>query len=204
MNELKENIDFSNKEDVKKLIVSYSRFIPHKIIDLLGKKSIAELKLGDQTEKKIAILFSDIRDFTTLSERMSPQENFNFINSYLSQMEPLISVKDGIIDKFIGDAIMAIFPNNSNDALDCSILMQKQLKNYNEGRCRAGYDPINIGIGLNTGISMLGTVGGYNRMDGTVISDAVNLASRIESITKKYNVQLRLSRNFEHGRPFFS
>ena len=193
MSELKENTDFSNEEEVKKLIFSYSRFIPHKIIDLLGKKNITELKLGDQTEKKITIMFSDIRNFTTLSEKMNPQENFNFINSYLSQMEPLISVKDGIIDKFIGDAIMAIFPTTANDALDCSILMQKQLKNYNEGRSRAGYDPINIGIGLNTGISMLGTVGGYNRMDGTVISDAVNLASRIESITKKYDVQLLIS-----------
>jgi hemerythrin-like metal-binding protein len=185
--------------DIKDIISSYARFIPHQLIALLNKQDVTELKLGDQVEKKLTILFTDIRDFTSLSEKMSPQENFNFLNSFLSQMEPLISVNDGIVDKFIGDAIMAIFPRDANDALTCALQMQKQLRLYNAGRSRAGYAPIRIGIGLNTGIAMVGTVGGYNRMDGTVISDAVNMASRIEGMTKTYNAGILLSENTYHN-----
>lgn len=184
--------------DAQKIICAYSRFVPHFLIELLGKKDVTELQLGIQVEKKITIMFTDIRDFTSLSETLSPQENFNFINTYLSQMEPLISVNDGIVDKFIGDAIMALFPGTPDDAIACALQMQKQLKVYNEGRKRAGYRPIRVGIGINTGLAMIGTVGGYNRMDGTVISDAVNLASRIESLTKQYDVDILLSENTYH------
>ncbi|MBN2340916.1 MAG: guanylate cyclase [Deltaproteobacteria bacterium] len=181
--------------DCKKITSSYSRFVPHQLIDLLGKKNIMDLQLGDQVEKKISILFCDIRNFTCLSETMTPQENFNFINSFLSQMVPLISVNDGIVDKFIGDCIMAIFPGRADDSLNCALQMLKQLRFYNEGRERAGYNPIRIGIGINTGLAMIGTVGGFNRMEGTVISDAVNLASRMESLTKSYDVDLMISEN---------
>jgi hemerythrin len=177
-------------KDIKKLISSYDRFVPHKLLDLLNKKNITEIKLGDQVEQRITILFTDIRGFITLSEELTPQENFNFLNSYLSQMEPIISVNDGIVDKYIGDAIMAIFPDSPESALECALQMLKQLQIYNQGRSRAGYQNISIGIGLNTGLAMIGTVGGYNRMDGTVISDAVNLCSRIESLTKAYELDL--------------
>lgn len=179
--------------DTKKIISSYSRFIPHQLIDLLGKHSITELALGLHVEKKLTVMFSDIRNFTSLSETLTPQETFSFINSYLSQMVPLISVNDGIIDKYIGDAIMAIFPGKADDAVRCALQILKQLNFYNEGRMRAGYKPIAIGIGINTGMAMIGTVGGYNRMSGTVISDAVNVASRMETMTKRYNVDLLIS-----------
>ena len=121
---------------------------------------------------------------------MTPQENFNFINSYLSRMSPIIQKHQGFIDKYIGDAIMALFPTNADDAVQCSLTMLRTLKDYNKGRKRAGYPPIHIGIGLNTGSLMLGTVGDQHRMDGTVISDAVNLAARVENMTKTYGVSL--------------
>lgn len=177
-------------KDHRKIISAYDRFVPYRLLQLLGKKDITEIRLGDQVEKRITVLFTDIRDFTTLSETMTPQENFNFINSYFSQMEPIISVHNGIVDKYIGDAIMAIFPESADNACDCALSMLKQLRVYNEGRTRAGYPPIRIGIGLNTGLAMIGAVGGYNRMDGTVISDAVNLCARIESLTKTYGAEL--------------
>ena len=177
-------------KDSGKIINAYDRFIPHKLLELLGKKDIAKIELGDNVEKRITILFSDIRDFTAMSESLTPQENFNFINAYLCQMNPIISTNNGVIGNFIGDAIMAIFPEGIEDAYKCSLSMLKQLKVYNEGRIKAGYQPIRIGIGLNTGLAMIGTVGGHNRMDGTVISDAVNLCSRIESLTKSYKVGL--------------
>ncbi len=173
--------------------LAYSRFVPRQFLHLLGVKDIRAVQLGQQVEQSMTILFSDIRDFTSLSESMSPQENFNFLNSYLVQMEPVIAAHGGIIDKYIGDAIMALFPASPDDALRCSLAMLAKLDEYNAGRERAGYRPIKIGIGINTGIVILGTVGGEGRMDGTVIGDAVNLAARLERMTKEYQVPVLIS-----------
>jgi hemerythrin len=175
--------------------IAYGRLVPHQLLNLLDVKSIVDVKLGDQVERKMTIMFSDIRDFTPLSESLTPAENFEFINSYLSQMEPVISKHRGIIDKYIGDAIMALFAHGADDALSGAIAMLDRLVSYNEGRVRAGYIPIHIGIGLNTGRVMIGTVGGPNRMDSTVIGDAVNLTARLEEATKTYHAQLIISQN---------
>jgi len=172
---------------------AYSRFVPRQFLNLLGIADIRKVELGQQVERKMTILFADIRDFTSLSESMSPQENFNFLNSYLVQMEPVITAHGGFIDKYIGDAIMALFPDSPDAALHCSLAMLERLEEYNEGRQRAGYRPIRIGIGINTGIVILGTVGGAARMDGTVIGDAVNLAARLERLTKAYRVSILIS-----------
>ena len=172
---------------------AYSRFVPRQFLQLLGKESIVDVKLGDNVQQEMSILFADIRSFTTLSERMNPEENFRFINSYLSRMEPAIIENNGFIDKYIGDAIMALFNGSADDAVRAGISMRKRLVEYNRNRQSVGYVPIQIGIGINTGSLMLGTVGGHNRMDGTVISDAVNLASRLEGLTKVYGAQLLIS-----------
>jgi hemerythrin-like metal-binding protein len=173
-------------------VLAYGRFVPQQFLQLLNINSIVDIKLGDQAERRMTVMFSDIRNFTTLSESMTPRENFNFLNSYLSQMEPLITKHHGFIDKYIGDAIMALFPREPDDALRGAIAMLDKLAEYNAGRKRAGYLPIQIGIGLNAGMVMLGTVGGDKRMDSTVISDAVNLASRLEEMTKVYLTPLLL------------
>ena len=174
---------------------AYSRLIPRQLLTLLERDSIIDVKLGDQVERKLTIMFSDIRNFTPLSESMTPGENFEFINSYLSQMEPVIGRHGGIIDKYMGDTIMALFPQSADDAVTGSIAMLEKLIHYNAGRARAGYVPIQIGIGLNTGMVIIGTVGGTNRMDSTVVGDAVNLASRIEEATKTYHAPLLISQN---------
>jgi len=179
-------------QTLSQLTLAYERFVPKQFLNLLGKTSIVEIQLGDQVEKEMTVLFSDIRAFTTLSEGMTPQENFNFINSYLSQMEPLIGEHYGFIDKYIGDAIMALF-HSPHDAIQAAIAMLHQLTAYNQKRQQVGEAPVAIGIGLNTGPLMLGTVGGNNRMDGTVIADAVNLASRIEDLTKIYHTSLLIT-----------
>lgn len=175
------------------LNAAYSRFVPKQFLQLLKKDSIVDVKLGDNTLKEMSVLFSDIRSFTTISEKMTPEENFRFINSYLSRMEPVIMANSGFIDKYIGDSIMALFSGSADDAIQAGIAMLHTLVEYNQHRASVGYPPIKIGIGINTGSLMLGTVGGINRMDGTVISDAVNLASRIESLTKEYGVSLLIS-----------
>jgi hemerythrin len=181
------------RERLKKTTAAYSRFVPREFLNLLGIEDIRKVELGQQVERKMTILFCDIRNFTALSETMSPQENFNFLNSYLVQMEPVITAHGGFIDKYIGDAIMALFPDSPDEALRCGQAMLRQLDDYNFGRQRAGYRPIKIGIGINTGIVILGTIGGAARMDGTVIGDAVNLAARLERLTKEYRVSILIS-----------
>jgi signal transduction histidine kinase/class 3 adenylate cyclase/ActR/RegA family two-component response regulator len=178
---------------LSKLNLAYSRFVPRQFLHFLNKESIVDVQLGDQVQKEMSILFSDIRSFTTLSENMAPDDNFKFINTYLSYMEPVIIEYNGFIDKYIGDAIMALFGGSADDALKAGLEMLHQLQKYNEDRQKTGDIPIRIGIGINTGSLMLGTVGGHQRMDGTVISDAVNLASRIEGLTKNYGVSLLIS-----------
>jgi two-component system sensor histidine kinase ChiS len=124
---------------------------------------------------------------------MSPKQNFDFINEYLSQMGPIIRQHNGFIDKYIGDAIMALFPDSADDAVRAAVAMQKQVQLYNVYRKQSGLEPIAIGIGLHSGELMLGTVGEEERMESTVISDAVNLASRIEGLTKLYAVGIAIS-----------
>jgi len=179
-----ERQQFANK--IIELNTAYERFMPRQFLSLLDKDSIIDVQLGDQAEKEMTVMFSDIRQFTTIAEKMLPQDIFDFLNSYLAQMEPIISQHHGFIDKYIGDAIMALFPTNANDALDGAISMLKALVNYNILLEKADLHQINIGIGLNTGPLILGTVGGHNRMDGTVVADTVNIASRIEGLTKVY------------------
>ena len=190
--ELNQNLEKSLDAE-SELTDAYGRFVPHQFLNLLGYESIIDVNLGDQVQQEMSVLFADIRDFTTLSETMTPQENFNFINAYLSRMEPAITSNNGFIDKYIGDAIMALFSDFADDAVKAGIAMLNILTNYNEDRQRVGYIPIQIGNGINSGSLMLGTVGGKSRMDSTVISDAVNLASRIEGLTKDYSVPLLIS-----------
>lgn len=182
-----------SQEHLIKLNRAYERFVPHEFLNTLGKKSIIDVQLNDQVQKRMSILFSDIRLFSTLSESMTPEENFRFINSYLNQMGPLVRENHGFIDKYIGDAIMALFDRRADDAVAAAISMLARLEAYNQGRKRAGYRPIQIGIGINTGNLILGTLGEENRMEGTVISDAVNAASRLEGLTKKYAIPLIIS-----------
>lgn len=178
---------------------AFGRFVPRQFLELLGRKHIADVELGDHVEKEMTLLFSDIRDFTALSESILPEENFRFINSYLSVMEPVVSRHQGIIDKYIGDGIMALFPGSADDGLRSGIDMLRRLVSYNDGRSRAGYQPIRIGIGINTGLVMMGTVGGHNRMDSTVIGEAVNFASRLETMTKVYGTPLIISEHTLHS-----
>jgi len=182
-----------NESRLAQLNKAYERFIPHQFLQFLGKSSIIDVELGDQVQLEMSVLFSDIRDFTSLSESMTPEDNFKFINSYLSRMEPVINENNGFIDKYIGDAMMALFSGEADNAVKAGIAMLRRLVEYNQHCTNSGCAPIQIGIGINTGTLMLGTVGGPNRMDGTVISDAVNLASRVESLTKNYGVSLLIT-----------
>ncbi|HEY9650714.1 MAG TPA: adenylate/guanylate cyclase domain-containing protein, partial [Coleofasciculaceae cyanobacterium] len=176
-----------------KINVAYGRFVPHEFLRFLERETIIDVQLGDQVQKEMTVLFADIRSFTNLSERMSPKENFDFLNTYLSRVSPVIRNRNGFIDKYIGDAVMALFPQTADDAVQAAIDMQKQLSLYNADRQKNGEVQIAIGIGLHTGSLMLGIVGEPQRLEGTVIADAVNLASRLEGLTKIYGVNILIS-----------
>ncbi|HZG78902.1 MAG TPA: adenylate/guanylate cyclase domain-containing protein, partial [Paenibacillus sp.] len=174
---------------------AYRKFVPREMLTYLNKGSLDELTLDDHVRLDMTVMFSDIRSFTTLSERLTPEENLRFLNSYLSRMEPSVEAFGGFIDKFIGDSIMALFGTSADDAVRSALHMLNALREYNLGRLRAGYEPIRIGIGLNSGPLLLGIVGGGRRLQGTVIGDAVNVASRVEHLNKSYGTTLLLTGN---------
>jgi adenylate cyclase len=181
---------------LKGLLIAFRRFVPQNFLNILDVKDITEIKLGSYKRAEMTILFSDIRSFTKLSENMTPEQNFRFINSYLNQMEPAINENNGFIDKYIGDAIMALFKgkNSPDNAVKASIGMLKRLAEYNESRVTKERPPIRIGIGLHTGEITLGTLGGLNRWDTTVIGSEVNKASRVEGLTKGFSASLLVSK----------
>ncbi|MFP4362658.1 MAG: response regulator [Spirochaetia bacterium] len=181
--------------ELSKLNTIYGRFIPKEFLRFLGHDNIVDISLGEQVQKEMTILFVDIRSFTSLSENMSPQENFKFINSYLSRISPIIKEHNGFIDKYIGDSIMALFPFRPEDAIDTAVEMIKHVTVYNQHRHNSGYVPIKIGIGIHTGKLILGIIGDKQRMEGTVISDAVNLASRVQDLTKLYGANILISQD---------
>jgi class 3 adenylate cyclase len=170
-------------------------FIPREFLDHLEKSDVADLRLGDHAKKEMTIFFSDIRGFTELSESLTVEENFAFINSYLSRVVPIIKENGGFVDKYIGDAIMALFPglDGPDRAIRSAIAMQTKIVEYNGHRAKMGYRPISMGVGVHTGDLMLGVVGVSDRMESTVISDSVNLASRLQAITKAFNIALAIS-----------
>jgi class 3 adenylate cyclase len=178
---------------ISRMNEAYSRFVPNQFLEFLGKEDLVDIRLGDQVQKEMTVMFSDIRGFTELSEEMTPKENFDFINHYLGYMEPVIRENNGFIDKFIGDSIMALFHDKVDDSIDAAIQMRATLQRFNEDRTDQGKPTIDSGIGIHTGNLMLGVVGGEGRMDGTVISDAVNLASRLEGLTKIYRTSIIIS-----------
>ena len=172
---------------------AYSRFVPQEFLQFLDKKSILDIRLGDQVQAEMTVLFVDIRAFTTISERMTPKENFDFLNNYLGRIGPLIRKNKGFIDKYLGDGLMALFPERAEDALQAALDIQTAINDFNKEQSQWGRPPIRVGAGIHTGRLMLGTVGEQERMDGTVISDAVNLASRIEGLTRNYGSSIVIS-----------
>jgi len=179
--------------ELTKINVAYGRFVPHEFLKFLKKESIMDVGLGDHIQMEMTIFISDIRSFTALSERMSPEDNFSFVNDYLKRMAPVIRNRNGFIDKYIGDSVMALFPDEAENAVAAAVETMHELRKYNKERTRNGYPPVRLGIGLHTGILMLGTIGDKDRMDSTVISDAVNMASRIEELNKIYGTSILLS-----------
>jgi adenylate cyclase len=176
---------------------TFSRYLaPQVIAELLRDPS--RVRLGGE-RRTLTILFSDIRGFTTLSETMSPQDLGHFLNRYLSAMTDLVLENRGVIDKYIGDAIMAFWGAPLDDethalnGVRSALAMVKALEEFNEESVKLGKPTIAVGVGLNTGAVTVGNMGSEKRFDYTVIGDEVNLASRLEGLTKTYGVSIIVS-----------
>ena len=177
-------------EEISTLNVAYSRFVPRAFLDLLGKDDVRDVRLGDGIERHMTVLFSDVRSFTSISEALSPNETFGFINGLLSRTGPVVREHGGIVDKYVGDAIMALFPRAADDGVRAAVALQGAVRAHNVERAANHLPPIAVGVGVHCGSLMLGTIGEHERMDGTVIADAVNVASRVEGLTKYFGARV--------------
>jgi class 3 adenylate cyclase/HAMP domain-containing protein len=172
---------------------SFARFFPPEYLKFLNKHGVTDIALGDHVSKEMAVMFSDIRSFTTLSEKMTPKENFDFVNAYLRRVSPEIRAHDGFVVKFLGDGMMAVFPNGVDDAVAAGIDKFKRVQECNWERETQGFLPIDVGMGIHVGHMMVGMVGEHNRIQGDAFSDNVNLTARLEGLTKFYGVSLLIS-----------
>ncbi|MEG5135845.1 MULTISPECIES: response regulator [unclassified Microcoleus] len=191
------------------LAQKFQLFVPEQILGRIAPQGIESIQLGNVTEEELTILFCDIRGFTAIAESQEARETFEWLNAFFTKMNDCITSHAGFIDKYLGDAIMAVFdkPNShAMDAIEAAVAMQETLQEFNASRHKYNLEsPVNIGTGINTGIGMIGTLGSDRRMDSTVIGDVVNTASRLENLTKIYGCQIIVSENaLVHAREFLN
>ena len=186
------------EEAMRRVYEITTKFVPFEFIGSLGHTVITDVKLGDQVEKVVTVLFTDIRDYTSISEQMTPEENFRFVSSYNNRMGPIIRNHTGFINQYLGDAIMALFPESAENALMAAIEMHRNITDFNAHQKARNLPVIKMGIGMHTGPLIMGITGDRDRLDATTISDAVNTASRIESLTKYYKASILLSEKTLH------
>lgn len=169
---------------IARFATAMQRFVPREFLQALGHEDVTTAKLGDARAGEMTVLFADIRNFTTMSERLSPEDTFATLNRCLSKIAPVIRAHGGFVDKYIGDAVMALFPGEPSQAVRAAATMQVELAR--DRSLQVGDVRLDIGVGVHRGFVMLGTIGEEERFEATVISDTVNLTSRLESLTKKF------------------
>jgi class 3 adenylate cyclase len=182
---------FEEKDRTEKF---YYKFVPEKFREYLGKESFTDLALGDASSRELTVLFCDIRSFSINSEIMTAKENFAFVNTIYGKAGPIIREHNGFVDKYIGDAVMALF-EKPDDAIKAAADLYRAIVLNPDTAKELKVSDINIGIGIHTGMAMIGIVGESERLSGTVISDTVNLSSRLESLTKQYKTAILVSKD---------
>ena len=192
---------YAEKKEKEKTLGAFSKYVSPEVIDELMKDP-RKLKLGGEKED-ITIFFSDIRGFTTISEQLTPEKLVHLLNEYLTAMTDIAMKHEGVVDKYIGDAIMAFWgapikkTNHAELACLTALEMIKKLKELNVKWTQEKFPEIKIGIGLNTGPAVIGNMGSYERFNYTAMGDTINLGSRLEGLTKAYGVCIIIS-EFTH------
>jgi adenylate cyclase len=186
------------ERDQKQMISkTFGQYIPAELVEEMSKTG-QQVQVGGES-REMTVLFSDVRGFTTISEGLSPNDLTKLMNAFLSPMTKVIQSQRGTIDKYMGDAIMAFWgapltdPDHAKHAVQAGLLMVKTMHELKDDFIARGWKPIKVGIGLNTGIMNVGNMGSDFRLAYTVLGDAVNLGSRIESLTKQYGVDVMIS-----------
>ena len=183
---------YKEKENlIKKTDLEYEKYVPKQFLKFLGKNSILELELGNQVQKEVTTMFCDIRNSTATSSTLSLEDNFNYINSYLKVVSPLVRKHGGFVDKYLGDGILAVFMKAEN-AMECAVQIVKAIEQKNKSSVAT--PSMDVGISLNTGEVVFGVVGEEERKSPTIISDTVNLASKMENINKFFHTKIIFSK----------
>jgi adenylate cyclase len=178
-----------------KLRTTFGKYMTATVMDHLLAGKVA---LGGES-LRVTILFTDIRSFTSISERMDPQSLVALLNEYFTEMVSIVMQENGVVDKYIGDAIMAVFgapvpsPSDPINAVRAAVRMRRALRELNVTLSARGLPVLRTGIGIHTGEVVAGNIGSERRMEYTVIGDAVNLASRLETGTKELGVDVLIS-----------
>lgn len=180
--ELNKNLIETNK--------AYYRFVPREFLDLFNKTNITEVTLGEKKEAKMAILSADIRNFTSISETMTEKQVFDMLNSYLRVIAPIIRKHNGIIEKYLGDGIIAIFPSAAEEAILCALEMQEQMIELRKEFLRCDFPEIKIGVGIHYGNVIIGTGGDEERMTEISLSNDIDIAVKTEAATKTYKTPI--------------
>ena len=198
---------FVETRDKQQLTHLFGQYVPPELVDEMSK-NLTEINLDGEI-RDMTVLFTDVRNFTTISENMEPKELTKFINSFLTPLTQVIHTNRGTIDKYMGDAIMAFWgaplgdPHHARNALNAAIEMQQIIKQMRVDFDQNGWPEIRIGVGVNTGPMNVGNKGSEFRVDYTVLGDAVNLGSRMEGLTKNYGVEIITGEATKHAVPEF-
>ena len=178
----------------KKIRQMFSRYVSQQVVEEILKNPDQISLVGRNL--KVTVLFSDIRSFTTISESLTPEQVVEQLNEYFTEMVDVVMLYGGTLDKFIGDAVMAVFgsplprPDDAYRAVQAAFEMQKRLEGLRQKWATEGKPAFHIGIGLNTGDAIVGNLGSAQKMEYTVIGDTVNVASRLESLTKEHKAKI--------------
>ncbi|KAG2392627.1 hypothetical protein C9374_011352 [Naegleria lovaniensis] len=175
------------------------KFVPKEFLSILNKDKITDLKYGDFFEMELDIMFVDIRNYTGISENLQTKKIFKLLNKYLKNVGPIIRKHNGYIDKYLGDGFVALFLEPGH-AVNAAIEIQNSLKDLNIS-IGPKYPTISVGMGIARGMVAVGLVGESRRMDATIISDNVNIAARLESLTKQYHAVILSSKSIIDTTP---
>jgi len=187
----------TEERERKRIKGAFTYYVSSSVVNEMLKDP-SKLKLGGD-KKELSVLFSDIRGFTTISEKLTPEDLIHILNEYLTVMTDVVFKYDGTLDKYMGDALMAIYgapleqPDHPYRACASALDMLKELEKLNEKWIQEGKKPLDVGIGINTGMMMVGNMGSEQRFDYTVMGDAVNLGSRLEGANKEYKTNILIS-----------
>ncbi|MCG6169301.1 adenylate/guanylate cyclase domain-containing protein [Leptospira sanjuanensis] len=180
-------------KSLNKTNTSYGLFVPREFLKILNEHNFIDVKLGDVAEEEMTILYNEIRTAQFLGDQSSAKENFEFINSYLGKVGPLIRDKNGFIDKYFGDAFLSLFSQKAEDALESAVEIQNILKEINIYRIGKGKEAVRVGTGLHKGPILLGTIGESERMEGAVISPSVTLATRVGQLCRMFDSSILIT-----------